>query len=96
MALVGGRGTLSGGSGCGYLGVNPYAECLAMSAKRAYDLEAGTPGPTRVYEEVVNFIAAGPSSRQVAEFRASEEARGRVADLIHREKTGGPLRRGNG
>jgi DNA replicative helicase MCM subunit Mcm2 (Cdc46/Mcm family) len=25
----------------------------------------------------------------VAEFRASEGARGRVADLIHREKTGG-------
>jgi len=60
-----------------------------MCAKRAYDLEPGTPGPTRVYEEVVNFIAAGPSSRQVAEFRAAEEARGRIADLIHREKSGG-------
>lgn len=60
-----------------------------MCAKRAYDLDPGTPGSTRVYEEVVNFIAAGPSSRQVAEFRASEEARDRVADLIHREKTGG-------
>ena len=60
-----------------------------MSAKRAYDAESGTPGSMRVYEEVVNFIAAGPSSRQVAEFRASEEARRRVADLIHREKTTG-------
>jgi hypothetical protein len=60
-----------------------------MSAKRAHDFEPGTAGPKRVYEEVVNFIAAGPSSRQVAEFRASEEARGRVTDLIQREKTGG-------
>lgn len=60
-----------------------------MSAKRAYDAEPGTPGSMRVYEEVVNFIAAGPSSRQVAEFRASEEARHRIADLIRREKTTG-------
>lgn len=60
-----------------------------MCAKRAYDPEPGSMGSMRVYEEVVNFIAAGPSSRQVAEFRASEEARGRIADLIHREKTDG-------
>ncbi|HLL85671.1 MAG TPA: hypothetical protein VK420_23565 [Longimicrobium sp.] len=60
-----------------------------MSAKRAYDAEPGRPGSMRVYEEVVNFIAAGASSRQVADFRASEDARRRVADLIHREKTTG-------
>ncbi len=42
----------------------------------------------RAYEEVVDFIAAGPSSGSVVEFRPSEEARSRVADLARREKTG--------
>ncbi len=60
-----------------------------MSAKPAYGADPGTPGSGRVYEEVVSFIAAGPSSRQVAEFRASDEARRRLADLIRREKTTG-------
>ena len=40
----------------------------------------------RVYSEMVDFIAAGPSSRSVAEYRPSEEVRARVADLIGREK----------
>ncbi len=43
----------------------------------------------RVYEEVVDFIAAGATPRGVADFRASEEARSYVADLIAREKTSG-------
>jgi hypothetical protein len=41
------------------------------------------------YEEVVDFIAAGPTSSSVADFRASEETREKVADLIHRQKTTG-------
>lgn len=47
---------------------------------------------TRAYEEVVDFIAAGPSASQVAAFRPSEQARRRVADLIRREKTAGLTR----
>lgn len=55
--------------------------------------------PTRVLEpaltstptldELVNFIARGPSTLEVAEYRASMEASERVADLIRREKTAG-------
>jgi len=41
---------------------------------------------TRAYEEVVDFIAAGSDSNGVAEFRPSEAARRRVAELIEREK----------
>lgn len=45
--------------------------------------------PVRAYEEVVDFIAAGPSPRKVVAFRPSEEARRRVAELVRREKTEG-------
>ncbi|MGH9802567.1 MAG: hypothetical protein ACRD82_19555 [Blastocatellia bacterium] len=41
------------------------------------------------YEEVINFIAAGPSTESVATFKASPEASARVADLVFREKTVG-------
>lgn len=40
----------------------------------------------RAYEEAVDFIAAGPSAEEVAAFRASDAARLRIADLLHREK----------
>jgi hypothetical protein len=43
----------------------------------------------RVYEEVVDFIAAGTTSAAVAGYEASQEAKDRVADLIRREKTTG-------
>lgn len=43
----------------------------------------------KVYEEVVNFIAAGTIPQNVAEFKASDEMRERVTDLIFREKTEG-------
>lgn len=43
----------------------------------------------KAYEEVVNFIAAGTTPQNVAEFKASDETRERVADLIFREKTEG-------
>ena len=41
------------------------------------------------YEEVVEFIARGPSARNVAEFQASPEAKARVASLVRKEKTDG-------
>ena len=40
----------------------------------------------RAYEEVIDFIAAGTSPQNVVAFRPSENAKERVADLIHREK----------
>lgn len=43
----------------------------------------------KAYEEVVEFIAAGPSSARVAQFTASPKTQERVADLLHREKTTG-------
>jgi hypothetical protein len=43
----------------------------------------------KVYEEVVNFIAAGTTPESVIAFRPSQEAKERVADLVDREKTTG-------
>ncbi len=44
---------------------------------------------SRVYEEFVDFIAAGSSPADVIAFRPSETAQARVAELIAREKTDG-------
>jgi hypothetical protein len=41
----------------------------------------------RAYEEIIDFIAAGTDPERVATFRASEEVRQRVADLVRREKS---------
>lgn len=43
----------------------------------------------RAYDEIVDFIAAGSSPDEVANFRVSEETRTHVEDLIRREKTAG-------
>ncbi|HSK73389.1 MAG TPA: hypothetical protein VK892_16955 [Pyrinomonadaceae bacterium] len=43
----------------------------------------------KAYEEVVNFIAAGTTPQNVAEFKASKETKERVEDLIFREKNEG-------
>lgn len=43
----------------------------------------------RAYEEIIDFIAAGPTSKKVVAFRPSEAVRTRVADLLEREKTSG-------
>jgi len=43
----------------------------------------------RSYDEIVDFIAAGPSVASVASFEASEATKARVADLVAREKTTG-------
>jgi hypothetical protein len=44
---------------------------------------------SRAYEELVDFIATGPSSALVATFQPSEATRERVADLVAREKATG-------
>jgi hypothetical protein len=41
------------------------------------------------YEEIVDFIAGGPSVRSVADFQASRETQTRVRDLIRKEKNEG-------
>jgi hypothetical protein len=43
----------------------------------------------KAYEEVIEFIAGGTSTGEVADFQASAEVRQRVADLIAREKSEG-------
>lgn len=40
-----------------------------------------------VYKEIIDFIAAGTTPQNLVDFCPSEEAKKRVADLIHREKT---------
>lgn len=44
---------------------------------------------SRVYDEIVDFIASGTSPRAVATFAPSQETKDRVAELLHREKTSG-------
>lgn len=39
------------------------------------------------YNEIVDFIASGTTPESVANFRASEATRERVAELIEREKS---------
>lgn len=43
----------------------------------------------RAYDELVEFIAAGTTPESVACFEPSQETKDYVADLIHKEKTGG-------
>lgn len=43
----------------------------------------------RAYDDLVDFIAAGPTSDAVARYEASQETKDYVADLIHKEKTAG-------
>jgi hypothetical protein len=44
---------------------------------------------SRVYDELIDFIASGPSSESVANYEASTEVKDRVAELIRKEKTEG-------
>jgi hypothetical protein len=41
---------------------------------------------TKAYEEIVDFIASGPSSRAVAEFEPSDEAQERLHELMDRKR----------
>jgi hypothetical protein len=43
---------------------------------------------TRVYEEIVDFIASGSTPAEVAAWTPSNEARDRVAQLLTGEKDG--------
>jgi hypothetical protein len=44
---------------------------------------------TLVYEEIIDFILAGKTPEQVANFQASDAVKARVTDLIRREKNEG-------
>jgi hypothetical protein len=41
---------------------------------------------TRVYDELIDFIAGGPTPQDVAAFQPSEAARQRVWELVERGK----------
>jgi hypothetical protein len=43
----------------------------------------------RAYQEIINFIAAGPNPQRLTTFQSSAEGQARVAQLIHQEKNGG-------
>ena len=42
-----------------------------------------------VYQDVIEFLAAGVTSQQIVAFQPSSAAKERVGDLIEREKTSG-------
>lgn len=44
---------------------------------------------TTVYDEIVDFIAAGSTPDAVAHFEPSQQTKDYVAELIHKEKTSG-------
>lgn len=44
---------------------------------------------TKVYDEIIDFIAAGTTPKTVIDFQVSEAAKERLADLIYRSKTEG-------
>ncbi|HEX8523242.1 MAG TPA: hypothetical protein VF669_13375 [Tepidisphaeraceae bacterium] len=44
---------------------------------------------TKVYEEIVEFIAGGTTPNDVVSFQASDEAKDRVAALLQQQQTGG-------
>jgi hypothetical protein len=56
---------------------------MALAANHS---EAYNSSMMRAYEEIVEFIAAGTSPANVVAFRPSEQAKERVADLIHQGK----------
>ena len=41
------------------------------------------------YQEIVDFITSGTTLQNLVDFCPSEDAKERIADLIHREKTTG-------
>ena len=46
---------------------------------------------TKAHEEIIEFIAAGPTSRAVLAFAASPEIKQRVEDLVRKQKVDGLL-----
>lgn len=43
---------------------------------------------TKVYDEIIEFIAAGTTPQSVIDFKLSEVAQDRLEDLVYRHKTG--------
>lgn len=43
---------------------------------------------TKVYDEIIDFIAAGTTPQSVINFRLSEAAQERLEDLVDKHKTG--------
>jgi len=62
----------------------PALAVFGLNAHIAYNLTM-----IRVYNEIVEFIAAGTTPQGVASFTASAETKKRVADLLMREKSDG-------
>ncbi|MEQ9359360.1 hypothetical protein [Coleofasciculus sp. F4-SAH-05] len=44
---------------------------------------------SKVYDEIIDFIAAGTTPKRVIDFQLSEAAKERLADLIYQSKTEG-------
>ncbi|MBD2336050.1 hypothetical protein H6G64_03455 [Calothrix sp. FACHB-156] len=42
----------------------------------------------KVYDEIIDFIAAGTTPQSVVNFQLSDLAKGRLEELIYRHKTG--------
>jgi hypothetical protein len=43
---------------------------------------------TKVYDEIIDFIAAGTTPQSVVNFRLSETAQERLEDLVYKHKAG--------
>jgi len=43
---------------------------------------------SKVYDEIIDFIAAGTTPKRVIDFKLSSAAHNRLEDLIYRHKTG--------
>ncbi|MBD1834001.1 hypothetical protein H6F61_15225 [Cyanobacteria bacterium FACHB-472] len=43
---------------------------------------------TKVYDEIIDFIAAGTTPQSVVNFRLSEAAQERLEDLVYKHKSG--------
>ncbi|MBD2006242.1 MULTISPECIES: hypothetical protein [Cyanophyceae] len=43
---------------------------------------------TKVYDEIIDFIAAGTTPQSVVNFRLSEAAQERLEDLVYKHKAG--------
>ena len=46
---------------------------------------------TKAFDEIVGFVAAGPSREAVIRFEASDETKARVEELVRKEKGEGLL-----
>ena len=57
---------------------------MAQLARMAYTYDR----MTRVYEEIVEFIAGGSTPDDVAAWMPSQEARNRVVELVHGDRAG--------